>query len=359
MSDPISALNHLPSDLIEEVLPFLPPKSLGRFKSVSKRWYSLISRPDFIRTHIRNCKENNYPTHMILVPEDEDFLYSVSIKQLSTQTARATVAAKCLNLQEPWLRILGSCNGLVLASDIHDNLYLVNPTTRESLKVPDSGGKSIGGTYGFGYDFSKDDYKVISYKVVSDSDLNCNSVHVYSLRNNSWNKLPNFPYQQLKRHSRHPGVLLNNNLHYVVTSRHSTLTIAAFSLATEEFHEMELPYSLNNDGPKCFQVFALDRKLVAVMRGRSHCSELWVMEEYGVSNSWKKHSIFQNVMHLFYDIFAQVSNRDILLSNNYGNEFLIHKMDERRCTSVTIEGCQEITCRGTYVESLESLKRFR
>ncbi|XP_071728075.1 F-box protein CPR1-like [Rutidosis leptorrhynchoides] len=361
------ALKHLPSDLIEAILPFLPSKSLGRFKSVSKRWYSLISNPNFIKTHIHIYTENNPnpdPTHIILVPDEGDCLYSVGIKQLNTKSSRATVNAKFLKLYKPLVEILGSCNGLLLASDVYNNLCIVNPTTGEKVPV----GKSIHGTtYGFGYDSFKDDYKVISISGmgVSDSDPMCKTVSVYSLRNNSWNMLTNFPYQQHDQysHSQCPGVLLNNNLHWVVRNRRSKLTIAAFSLANEEFCEIGLPDSFNYDLDKVSRVFALGGKLVGVLcdglLSPDNFYELWVMEEYGVHMSWTKCCVFENNMHLCFEFFAQVSCRDILLGNNDANKFFIYKMDEKRCTSVKIKRCQKVMVYGTYVESLESLKRFR
>ncbi|XP_071731047.1 F-box protein CPR1-like [Rutidosis leptorrhynchoides] len=366
MSDPqhnssICALNLLPQDLIEAILPFLPPKSLGRFKSVSKRWYSLISSPEFIKTHIRYCTKNN-PSHMIL--DLGNFIYSIDTKQVNTQHIPATLTAKRLNFQEPLFEILGSCNGLLLAKDIHHNLCFVNPTTKKFLKV--QGGFSIDQIYRFGYDSSTDDYKVISISRfgVSASDVYTKFVRVYSLRNNSWNMLPNFSY----KHDYHgPGVLLNNNLHWLFSSIHSTVTIASFSLATEEIHEIELPDSVAYVEDMCTQLFALGGKLAAVFCVGLHV--LWVMEEYGVPKSWTKRCIINNDRGLCYEFFAQVSNRYILLGNNESNEIVmnneedeiyIYDMDERRCTSVRVEGCPDefVVC-GTYAESLESPERFR
>ncbi|XP_071731213.1 F-box/kelch-repeat protein At3g06240-like isoform X2 [Rutidosis leptorrhynchoides] len=305
---------------------------------------------------------------MILAPEDDDFLYSVGLKQLNTQISPVMVAAKRLNfLHEPWLLILGSCNGLLLAYDIHENLYLINPTTRKSLKVPDSGEDRISLThgYGFGYDSSKDDYKVISIssKSVLDSDLNCSSVLVYSLRNNSWNKLPNMPYLLLDHYDPYPGILLNDYLHWVTRPRHSPLTIVAFSLADEKFHEIELPDLVNFDIAFSFQLYAFGGKLFIVLCYEvpypEFHYELWVMEEYGVPKSWKKLCVFQNDIDLTNEFIGQVSNWDILSGNYKADAIRIYNMDERRCASVKIEGCPEgPMVYGTYVETLESLERF-
>ncbi|XP_071728059.1 F-box protein CPR1-like [Rutidosis leptorrhynchoides] len=228
MSDPISALNHLPWDLIEAILPFLPPKSLGRFKTM-------------------------------------------------------------------------------------------------------------------------DDYKIISisYKAKLDSDLDSSSVHVYSLRNNSWNKLPSFPYLQ--------------------SDQLSTLTITAFSLADEKFHEIELPDSANYNSDSSDKLYVFGGKLVAVscnmLPNFEFRYELWVMEEYGIPKSWKKFCVFQNKMDLSSVLIAQISNWAILLDNNKADEICIYNMDKRRCTSVKIENNEGhplgLEVYGTYIESLESLERFR
>ncbi|XP_071738997.1 F-box/kelch-repeat protein At3g06240-like, partial [Rutidosis leptorrhynchoides] len=251
--DPMCALNRLPPDLIEAILLFLPPKSLGRFKSVSKRWYSLISSHRFIKIHIQKFSKNNpnsEPTNLILL--SRDFTHSISLKQPLNFHTPATVTAKHLKFLDQWVDILGSCNGLVLGSDIHDNLCFVNPTTRKTLKV--SGGETFG-TYGFGYDSSTDDYKVIFIPV------KFKFARVYSFRRHSWNMLPNFPYQQDDYFcKRGQGVLLNNNLYWLVIRSYSKMTIIAFNLANEEFHEIELP-----DSFRCSQIFAVDGKLAAVV----------------------------------------------------------------------------------------------
>ncbi|XP_071728083.1 F-box/kelch-repeat protein At3g06240-like [Rutidosis leptorrhynchoides] len=139
------------------------------------------------------------------------------------------------------------------------------------------------------------------------------------------------------------------------------MTIAAFSLDIDKFREIGLPDSFNYDVDKFSRVFALGGKLVAILCDDllSVCYELWVMEDYGVPKSWTKLCIFQNHIDLWSMFIAQVSNRDILLGNSHANQMLIYNMDERRCTSVTVEECEEVLVYGTYVESLESLKRFR
>ncbi|XP_071721177.1 F-box/kelch-repeat protein At3g06240-like [Rutidosis leptorrhynchoides] len=320
-----------------------------------------------------------YPTHLILRPHvhGDVSLYSVDINQLNTQTTPSTLTAKPLNLQEPFLSILGSSNGLVLAKPtaIEEKrelvVYLVNPTTKKTLKLPV---KRRTDTYGFGYDYSTDDYKVIS---LPRSDFDTEFVRVYSLRNNSWRNLRNPPNQLHDYCSPHSGVFFNNNLHFIVGGGHLRIAIAAFNLTDEEFHIIKFPKSIKFAYNSCVQLFALGEKLAAItcvwLPGHAFVNELWVMEEYGVRESWEKLCIFQigdevtmgmmkhylNSIVPDYEFYAKVGNQDMLVGNSDVDKIYTYNIDERRCTSVSFEGCHEdFIVIGTYVESLESPERF-
>ena len=68
-------------------------------------------------------------------------------------------------------------------------MFMWNPVTRRLSKVPDDCLKTMSGRYmlyGFGYDETTDDYKVV---VISDSNL----VKIYSLEFGDWKNCDNFP----------------------------------------------------------------------------------------------------------------------------------------------------------------------
>ncbi|KAK1372063.1 hypothetical protein POM88_038155 [Heracleum sosnowskyi] len=46
---------HIPDDKIIDIMSWLPAKSLGRFKTVSKSWLSIISNPSFRRFSPSSC----------------------------------------------------------------------------------------------------------------------------------------------------------------------------------------------------------------------------------------------------------------------------------------------------------------
>ncbi|KEH16639.1 F-box and associated interaction domain protein [Medicago truncatula] len=54
---------NLPSDLIMQILSWLPVKFLIRFTSVSKHWKSLILDPNFAKLHLQKSPKNTHHTH--------------------------------------------------------------------------------------------------------------------------------------------------------------------------------------------------------------------------------------------------------------------------------------------------------
>ncbi|KAL4582799.1 hypothetical protein LXL04_007358 [Taraxacum kok-saghyz] len=360
----MSACNNLPPDIIEAILLRLPEKSLGRFTCVSKQWCRLISDPQFIKTHLH--LHNRHKTNKMILVSDTKSLYSLDINEiipyLNSNDVSATGNEITFRRSIGWEGILGSCNGLVLAIDEDDRLYLMNPTTREVSKLPISPfalpiGESFE-MYGFGYDSSTDDYKVIAisfWDTDNEHNPDCTDmfVSVYTLSTNSWRKLPNSPYDHAVGHLV-SGVLVNGSLHWLTSTRPSySSTIIAFSLANEKFKEIELPDSIDNYKAVFNELVVIGGKLCLF---NQLGNDLWVMEEYGVGMSWTKVSIhgvdIDNVKPI---CSIEDSNQDIVLGDEDG--VVMYNVDERICRNVRIlGGPTRFTIGGTFVESLVSPK---
>ncbi|XP_076888695.1 F-box/kelch-repeat protein At3g06240-like [Bidens hawaiensis] len=354
----MSASSHtgLPPNITQAILRRLPAKSLGRFKSVSKTWNSLISNPKFIKTHLLH---HNNITKLILV-SDTKSLYSLHINNLSTTVIQLITFPP---RQIMWEQILGSCNGIVLAKDELDSIFLTNPTTRQLWKVPvnpyalpDHESFIM---YGFGYDSSSDDYKLVSISFWdTDNEHNpyCTDmfVSVYSLRNNSWRRLNNSPYDHAVGHLT-SGVLVNQKLHWLTTTRPGYASkIVAFSLENEEFSEIELPSLVDNEKGVFNELVVLGGKLC--MFGTPVGNDLWVMEEYGVGESWTQVCIDGVELDDVKPVcMVEGSDRDIVLGGE--DEVVVYNVDERRHRSVRVEGVTGgFAIGGAYLESLESPK---
>jgi F-box interacting protein len=281
--------NNLPSEVIEAILVLLPAKSLRRFKSVSKTWKSLISDPQFIKTHLLHL--NHQTRKLIALSTTTRSLYSIDISE-----TLIPATGKELSFPIRWKEILGSCNELVLAKDENNTIFVMNPTAQaEVWKVPacpfappdeDEGEEVyVNVKYGFGYDSFTDDYKIhliTSWHQRREHGYNEGSfATVYSLLNNSWRKLPDYCYDTLYGVAN--GVLVNQNLHWLSVS----FKIIGFNIAKEEWSEMELPHA-GGKYPTCIgDLVDVGGKLGVFMRSKLGF-ECCVMEEYGVSESWTK-----------------------------------------------------------------------
>ncbi|KAI3725846.1 hypothetical protein L1987_65642 [Smallanthus sonchifolius] len=358
MSKLLATSNKLPLEIIEPILRLLPAKSLGRFKSVSKTWNSLISDPQFIKIHLLRRQ----PTKLILVSYTKS-LYSVDLNELLPYLNNddTSTTGKELSFRSPriwWEKTLGSCNGLVLAEDVlvNDTMFLVNPTTREVWKVPTSPFPRPAGPlecflrYGFGYDASTDDYKVVSVsfwdpEYEHDPDCTDTYVSVYSLHNNSWRKLPSYPYDLAGFHVV-SGVLVNQNFHWLASIRpRNSSSIVAFSFATEEFNEIKLPDSIENEEAECYFDMAVLGGKLALYLSNGEDYDLWVMEEYGVGESWTRVCVETGPVRPL--CFVEGSDRDILLGDEV--RVLVYNLDEKICRNVRIVG-------GPKREGVEKLK---
>ncbi|KAK9949277.1 hypothetical protein M0R45_004810 [Rubus argutus] len=175
---------HLPEEIIVQILYRLPVKPLIRFSCVSKRWSSIISDPQFAKSHFKLASERKTLSCRLLLSTPSQF------KSLDMQTLSFVDDSSVRKLACPFkqpgraVKTLGSCNGMVfVALDSCNGYYIWNPSTGLFLKLPNPGFASIGATtlslsirareydpsktiaglhhYGFGYVSASDDYKVV------------------------------------------------------------------------------------------------------------------------------------------------------------------------------------------------------
>nr|GEV14946.1 hypothetical protein [Tanacetum cinerariifolium] len=146
-------------DITEEVLLRLTVKDILRCKSVCKSWYSLISIPSFIKLHLKHvCKKEDKTNKQL------------GIRRIAMTRRFVIKKGFCCSIPEEWasyhsLIIQGSSNGLVCISSYGYRLSLTNPSTREFRKLhkPPIHPKDVSYShrYGFGYDSSSDDHKLV------------------------------------------------------------------------------------------------------------------------------------------------------------------------------------------------------
>lgn len=276
-------INYLPQSMITEIFTHLPAKSLALCKCVSKSWNTLICDPHFIKTHL--TKTSNNANHIII--SSLGILHSVKIRNNLACEAHASEFS--FDISNKWTRIWGSCDGLVLVEDSYGSKFLLSPTTSESKMLPSMPrGFCKARVFGFGYDISSDDYVVVAISAQSGSKKNA-CVYVYLLKKNLWKMVGFSPYDHDVHWMPAAGIFVNGCLHWL--SKHvsdSSWLIAAFNTASEEFAEVALIDEVL-DVLKFGRLSILNGCLCVVSNSRT---ELWVMEKYGVVESWVKLPLF-------------------------------------------------------------------
>ncbi|XP_026377683.1 F-box/kelch-repeat protein At3g06240-like [Papaver somniferum] len=205
--------------------------------------------------------------------------------------------------------ILGSCNGLICMGNLTDldyatNLYkngsicIWNPSTREYKKIQVPGRhfdlyskSTFNIRYGFGYDCIINDYKVV--RISGSGNPGGLKTEVYQLRSSAWNctetKSYKFPYERRSR-----GLLFNGALHWLgvaITQETSTEVIMSFDISNERIVDVPLPEEaiLHLGSTKARKnLRMLSDCLCSVINLSGTRTDIWVMQELGVRESWRK-----------------------------------------------------------------------
>ncbi|XP_026395955.1 F-box protein At3g07870-like [Papaver somniferum] len=331
----------LPDDIIVDILLMLPVKSIIRFRCVCKNWRNWLSRdPSFIKRHLKNSIESG-TFNCFSISRHQEF--NILRGKSSSLTALQDDCFESINLLDFPLKsqlvkdpdilfdIHGSCNGLILMRsrtrrsrprDI--NLCLWNPTTKEIKEIELDSEVKYGPacsqvlqvkqskvTYGLGYDCETDDYKIVKANAFYDYDSNAQGVYcgsevqVYTLGSDSWKTLPNIvPYKIVDSSTR---ASVNGALYWIATRCHSDTVqksnlILSFDIKGENFREVPLPSQVIelfgfNSPVRRTTLSVLGGCLCVVFLGRND-TEVWVMKDHKVRESWTKLFVVQIAVKL-------------------------------------------------------------
>ncbi|CAI0374067.1 unnamed protein product [Linum tenue] len=336
----------LPADLIAATLCRLPAKSLLRFRCLSKSWCSEIDSPAFAQLHLRHSVKT--PSNLSLILRDG------SLRSLDFQSLDGLVK---LNhpLDTPFFgtEILGCCNGLLALYNSEEEIVIWNPITREHRRLPETELEYPPENmffdfivYGFGYDSVHDDYKLVRLvQFPGFRNRPCFSVaKVYSLRENSWRRIRDFPYEIVFK--RCHGVHVNNALHWVVYrsgGSEGEKSIVALDLCSEECRVIEQP----NYGGRKFHlnVGELGGCLAVTANYYLKRVDVWVMKEYGVKESWGKLlTVRQQVKRPTFEFVlpvAYVGNGSMVLLVQDSNKFVCYDLISKKVDEVGVSGLSD------------------
>ncbi|CAN6237096.1 unnamed protein product [Urochloa humidicola] len=119
-------------DVLAEILLRLPPGSVLRSRAVCRRWRLLTTRPAFAAAYSRRRPPELlvYPDGYMMGHRARNALAAVDLAAGDTTTAR-----RLLRFREP-LRLVDSCDGLLLFAVMQRGFLVCNPATRQWAPLP-------------------------------------------------------------------------------------------------------------------------------------------------------------------------------------------------------------------------------
>ncbi|CAI9113818.1 OLC1v1014499C1 [Oldenlandia corymbosa var. corymbosa] len=260
--------NNLPEDLLAEVLVRILAKQLWILRAVSRSWRTLIEDETFIESHFL-CSRQSSPAPALS----------------SVQIVFDAKAAK-----------EGPCSPYLAEFDSPEEIE----STMRMDRIE----------YGFFYDETRNDYKVVRLVEIFDIHLRGDDspirtrvgqeIKMYSLKSNSWKCLPpdTFPdFVELDPCELEigPGILIHNALHWVMLDRRWDISsdknlksIVALDVRTHKSHLVSPPDDDVFSATQSWELGVSNGCLTLVRRMTFDMSHLWIMEEYGVRDSWRR-----------------------------------------------------------------------
>ncbi|KAK4270014.1 hypothetical protein QN277_023103 [Acacia crassicarpa] len=259
-----------------------------------------------------------------LHPEETYSLYS-SINQQTDQFSVERFPLSHLFEPNRYTLFVGTCNGLVCSADYSPlksaTTIIWNPSLRKYIVLPKpiTTGKKRSRQYifrniepkcyiffGFGFDSRNNDYKVV--RLMDDrSTQDTPHDEVYSLASRIWRSIsvtvPQFFLCNRQCHREWlSSVFLNGALHWLVCRyaaydeegfRICYRFILSFDVIQETFRELTLPQQQPNEKSLLSRLLPVEGghllavvNLVYVKRRSERVFCIWVMKDYGVTNSW-------------------------------------------------------------------------
>ncbi|XP_050253476.1 F-box/kelch-repeat protein At3g23880-like isoform X3 [Quercus robur] len=309
--------NHLPDEIVLEILARLPVKPVLRLRCVCKSWYSYITNSNFISTHLNhNHHHDDYVIHKPKpFPYHPSSRSNLQVCTLAFDRTFETISEFRIpfNFPSGYPGLVGSCNGILCFTDFitsnPKDVYLWNPSIRKFKRLPNTCLTQLSNVaLGFGYDSQNNDYKVVRISlstVKRPKPMPLPDVEVYSLSSDSWKRVgfgiswrPNVVFRKFNCTLKFPFVI--GHLHWTIEmieegggqETRFTSMILSFDVNSEKFKELPLP---DDEGSfivtKCVSSFKGKLALIKFGSGlqpHSMLCSIWVMKEYGVLDSWNK-----------------------------------------------------------------------
>ncbi|XP_065872297.1 F-box protein CPR1-like isoform X2 [Euphorbia lathyris] len=291
----------LPKDIQLNILLRLSIKRIFVLKCVCKKWYDIVSDPEFAKLHFDQAEVyplirtsiSKYGSKMVhlMHPNKDDFelnleMYDRTFSKSGRVSnvhdkieAKFEVPERYGLLKHVFQYRMLTCNGLLFLSNPYGkrSLIVCNPVTGEFINIPEPKKIDVSWLkicYGFGFSPATNQYKVIRM-----FDLGIPKAEVHILGTKTWKNIEFF-------NQKVPMLLspayLNGFLYW--SSDLQPLSIVTFDIEKERFGSISAP-TLNQP---CHDVRVLGGELCICEVLESGVIHVWTMKDNGTGKVWSK-----------------------------------------------------------------------
>ncbi|XP_065857742.1 F-box protein CPR1-like [Euphorbia lathyris] len=280
---------NLPEELINEILLWLPVKSLLRFRCVCKSFCAIMESQSFINSHFKRSSENRIHRKLIDLGVHWKGNEGLLIHALDfNEEFQQEVVLDKLFPSMSYPLLFSYCNGLVLLYTFPCEFYVWNPSTRKYRILP---GFPVTRThnlkFALGYDSTTDDFKALVF--ISKKGCGFSQVWIFELKSSCWKRIRDCPYVGYDSSItlRGSGVcFVDGALHFICYGK--SYMIVAFDVAKETFsivHELvyqtkEIPIRLDVLGG-CLTISFFSTS-------SEGCVDIYARKKDGVAFTWTR-----------------------------------------------------------------------
>ncbi|XP_015165811.1 F-box/kelch-repeat protein At3g06240-like [Solanum tuberosum] len=295
----------LPSPILLQILSTLPPTTLLYVKTVSKSFLNLTLDSEFTK-----LSRSASPASIIIHQFHSNRTNTLTFLKFVVDNNFDHDPIVDLDLQlyfpvDP-VFLVGSVHGFVCFNHFFgdvDSIYILNPTTREYIILPQPQRVRKWPnlvTYGFAFDPVRFDYKVVRIYQEEIRDTNGfryykSEAQVYTIgKLGYWRS--SVEHVMFCFGCRAYGVNLYGKIHWLVSDANGNELMCSFNLENELFESFPTAapgYSKENC-PNLRSLGVFGRCLCVCDNNADTHFEVWVMKEYGVTDSWVKQIVINN-----------------------------------------------------------------
>ncbi|CAA7033032.1 unnamed protein product [Microthlaspi erraticum] len=231
---------YLPSELVEEILSWVPATSLVKLLSTCKQWNALLKDQRFTEKQLRRAPKQ---PQILMLKEYRFFPTRVDVNvvppsielkdALSLKDPHSNKPSKQVRIAEVY-----HCDGLLLCITRDSGLVVWNPCLGETRWIQHKNGYKVSCRFALGYESNRFDIR--SYKILMFFRGKPDEFEIYEFTTNTW-RVVNAPSGFIR--AKYHGVCLRGNAYWLHVDDNADYHFLRFDFTRERFTSFCLPQS--------------------------------------------------------------------------------------------------------------------